>query len=138
MEVPVGEEETFETPESYLDGIKKALFGELGAVEMYKAIRRRLPMGAYKDVLFDIITDELKHASKYNYLFTLNSTSNNSNMNENLMKQKINTITDTTNNEGSSVTNAASTKNTANFIIYVCKFINKRLRVNYAKSFVYY
>ncbi|WP_079437832.1 hypothetical protein [Clostridium chromiireducens] len=59
-------------------------------------------------------------------------------MNENLMKQKINTITDTTNNEGSSVTNAASTTNTANFIIYVCKFRYKRLRVNYAKSFVYY
>ncbi|MFW2488110.1 hypothetical protein ACN077_05960 [Clostridium chromiireducens] len=54
------------------------------------------------------------------------------------MKQKINTITDTTNNEGSSVTNAASTTNTANLIIYVCKFRYKRLRVNYAKSFVYY
>lgn len=76
-EVPSGGDETFERPESYLEGIKKALFGELRAVERYRTIRRRLPRGVYKDVLFDIITDELKHASKYNYLFTLNSTMGN-------------------------------------------------------------
>ncbi len=70
------EEETFEKPESYLDGLKKALFGELKAVERYRVIRRSLPEGPYRDILFDIITDELKHASKYNYLFTLNSVNN--------------------------------------------------------------
>lgn len=68
-----GGEETFERPTSYLEGIKKALFGELGAVEKYRVIRRALPMGPYRDMLFDIITDEIKHSSKYNYLFTLNS-----------------------------------------------------------------
>ncbi|OOM14236.1 ferritin family protein [Clostridium saccharobutylicum] len=75
MEVPKNdEEEKFEVPESYIDGIKKALFGELAAVERYRAIRRGLPREVfYRDILFDIITDELKHASKYNYLFTLNS-----------------------------------------------------------------
>lgn len=75
MEVPKSdEEEKFEVPESYIDGIKKALFGELAAVERYRSIRRGLPRGVfYRDILFDIITDELKHASKYNYLFTLNS-----------------------------------------------------------------
>lgn len=73
-EIPPGNEETFEKPKSYLDGIKKALFGELKAVEKYRAIRRGLPGGPYKDILFDIITDEIKHAAKYNYLFTLNRT----------------------------------------------------------------
>jgi rubrerythrin len=73
MEISSGDEESFERPDSYLDGIKRALFGELRAVEKYRAIRRGLPRGPYRDVLFDIITDELKHASKYNYLFTLNS-----------------------------------------------------------------
>lgn len=73
MEVPLGGEETFERPSSYIDGIKKALFGELKAVEKYRAIRRDLPIGPYKDVLFDIITDEIIHSSKYNYLLTLNS-----------------------------------------------------------------
>ena len=76
MEVQLGGEETFEKPKSYLDGIKKALFGELRAVEKYRAIRRALPMGPYRDMLFDIITDELKHASKYNYLFDLNKNKN--------------------------------------------------------------
>jgi len=76
MEVPLGGEEIFEKPRSYIDGIKKALFGELRAVEKYRAIRRALPMGPYRDVLFDIITDEIKHSSKYNYLFTLNKSSN--------------------------------------------------------------
>lgn len=59
-------------PLSYLDGIKKALFGELHAVEKYRDIRRCLPQGVYRDMLFEIITDELKHAAKYNYLFALN------------------------------------------------------------------
>lgn len=81
MEVPKNEEEEFQKPESYLAGIKKALFGELSAVERYRAIRRRLPIGIYRDMLFDIITDELKHASKYNYLFTINSIKNNSSTN---------------------------------------------------------
>lgn len=76
MEVPPGGEETFEKPRSYIDGIKKALFGELRAVEKYRAIRKALPMGPYRDVLFDIITDEIKHSSKYNYLFTLNRSLN--------------------------------------------------------------
>lgn len=76
MEVPSGGAETFEKPNSYLEGIKKALFGELRAVEKYRAIRRALPIGPYRDVLFDIITDEIKHASKYNYLFDLNKNKN--------------------------------------------------------------
>jgi rubrerythrin len=80
--VSMDEEKAFEKPDSYLDGIKKALFGELAAVERYRNIRRALHMGPYRDMLFDIITDELKHASKYNYLFTLNSTMNNSEMNK--------------------------------------------------------
>ncbi len=86
MEVPPGEDETFEKPKSYLEGIKKALFGELRAVEKYRAIRRALPRGAYRDVLFDIITDEIKHSTKYNYLFTLNSGLNTPYMNRGLVQ----------------------------------------------------
>lgn len=72
QEIPPGDGEAFEKPSSYIEGIKKALFGELKAVEKYRNIRKCLPEGAYRDMLFEIITDELKHASKYNYLFTLN------------------------------------------------------------------
>ncbi|MBP1930103.1 ferritin family protein [Ammoniphilus resinae] len=72
QEVFATNEESFERPASYLEGIKKALFGELKAVEKYRKIRQCLPPGMYHDMLFEIITDELKHASKYNYLFALN------------------------------------------------------------------
>lgn len=71
-----GQGEDFEKPESYLGGLKKALFGELKAVENYRVIKRNLTNPKDKDILFDIITDELKHATKYNYLFTLNNNNN--------------------------------------------------------------
>jgi len=72
-DIPAGEDEEFVKPISYLDGIKRALFGELGAVEKYREIRRGLPTTMYRDMLFNIITDEIKHSAKYNYLYTLNS-----------------------------------------------------------------
>ncbi|MCY6354908.1 ferritin-like domain-containing protein [Clostridium sp. ZS2-4] len=72
MDVEVMEEETFEKPSSYLEGIKRALFGELKAVEKYRVIRQGLPNRYYRDMLFEIITDELRHASLYNYLYTEN------------------------------------------------------------------
>jgi rubrerythrin len=72
MEVPVGGVKTFEKPKSYLEGIKKALFEELKAVDKYRAVRKALSMGNYRYNFFDIVTDEMKHASKYNYLLDLN------------------------------------------------------------------
>ena len=66
--------EQYYKPKTYLDGIQHALFGELSAVERYRDIWKALPAGPYRDMLFEIILDELKHASKYNYLFTLNRT----------------------------------------------------------------
>lgn len=77
-EINTMNEENLKKPSSFMDGIRTALFGELKAVDKYKAIRRALPIGTYKDMLFDIIMDELKHASKYNYLFTLNNTNKSS------------------------------------------------------------
>ena len=72
-EVPPSEEEALaEKPKSYAEGLRKALFGELKAVEKYREIMKGLPTALYKDLLFDIITDELKHAAKYNYLINLN------------------------------------------------------------------
>jgi len=62
---------TFEEPTSYMDGIRQALFGELKAVERYRDIRAGLPTRYYRDMVFEILTDELKHADKYNYLLNL-------------------------------------------------------------------
>ncbi|MBC8079790.1 MAG: ferritin-like domain-containing protein [Gorillibacterium sp.] len=59
---------------TYIDGLQQALMGELAAVEKYRRIWFGLPEGIYRDTLYGIILDELKHASKYNYLITLNLT----------------------------------------------------------------
>ncbi|QBQ06950.1 ferritin-like domain-containing protein [Sporosarcina pasteurii] len=67
-------EEDFKKPASYVDGIQQALFGELKAVEKYREIRKGLPDRHHRDLVFEILTDELKHASKYNFLYTENRT----------------------------------------------------------------
>lgn len=72
MNVPPSEDSEFKKPKSYIDGIKKALFGELAAVEKYREIRRGLPSRCSRDMLFEIITDEIKHSIKYNYILYLN------------------------------------------------------------------
>lgn len=76
MDIPMSNDTNFKKPSSYVEGIEMALFGELAAVEKYRVIRQGLPNGPYRDMLFEIITDELKHASKYNYLYTKNRTHN--------------------------------------------------------------
>ncbi|WP_236340774.1 ferritin-like domain-containing protein [Paenibacillus plantiphilus] len=63
----------FEKPKTYIDGIRKALFGELAAVERYRDIRAGLPSRYYRDMVFEILTDELKHATKYNYILDLDT-----------------------------------------------------------------
>ncbi|WP_232319222.1 ferritin-like domain-containing protein [Sporosarcina ureae] len=66
--------EDFKKPASYIEGIQQALFGELKAVEKYREIRKGLPDRQNRDIVFDILTDELKHAAKYNFLYTENRT----------------------------------------------------------------
>lgn len=61
-----------EKPKSYIDGIKKAFFGELSAMERYRIIRAGLPSRCQRDIVFQILTDEIKHAIKYNYILTMN------------------------------------------------------------------
>ncbi|WNR45094.1 ferritin-like domain-containing protein [Paenibacillus roseipurpureus] len=65
-------DEQYSPVRTYSEGIQKALQGELSAVEKYRKIWFGLPYGIYKDTVYGIILDELKHASKYNYLFALN------------------------------------------------------------------
>ncbi|MCR4420127.1 MAG: ferritin-like domain-containing protein [Clostridia bacterium] len=71
--VPPGEPERFEPPRTYLEGIERALFGELRAVEMYRRILFGLKDLAYRNMVTEIWTDELKHACKWNFLYTLNT-----------------------------------------------------------------
>ncbi len=64
--------EEFERPESYCDAIEKAIFGELDAVELYRKIMFGLCLQRHRDMLFEIITDEMKHSVKWNFLYNIN------------------------------------------------------------------
>ncbi|MEF3303796.1 ferritin-like domain-containing protein [Paenibacillus sp. GYB003] len=63
-------EGTHEKPKTYAEGLRRALEGELSAVERYRNIWFGLPAGIYKDTVFGIMLDELKHASTCNYLLS--------------------------------------------------------------------
>lgn len=60
-----------EKPKSYIEGIKKAKLGELRAVEKYRDIRAGIPHSYFRDMVFEVVTDELKHAHKYDYVLYL-------------------------------------------------------------------
>lgn len=75
QDIPPTKDTTFQRPASYCEGISKALFGELAAVEKYRQILFGLEFLPYRNMLTEIYTDELKHATKWNYLFTLNNCS---------------------------------------------------------------
>ncbi|MCR5146060.1 MAG: ferritin-like domain-containing protein [Clostridia bacterium] len=53
---------------NYKENLEKALFGELDAVKKYRRIMGAMPSGNSYILLMAIMTDELRHASKYNYL----------------------------------------------------------------------
>lgn len=55
---------------SYNAGLEKALFGELDAVVKYRKILGAMPNRYSYTLLMSIMTDELKHADKYNFLIT--------------------------------------------------------------------
>ena len=52
----------------YKQNLEKALFGELDAVVRYRRILGTMPSGNSYTLLMSIMTDELRHASKYNFL----------------------------------------------------------------------
>lgn len=67
--IPTMAGETFEKPKSYCDGIRKALMGELNAVRNYRMILFAMQKRVHINMLVEIITDELRHAALYNYLY---------------------------------------------------------------------
>lgn len=53
---------------SYKEQLEKALFGELDAVVRYRRIMGTMPSGKSYTLLMSIMTDEIRHANKYNFL----------------------------------------------------------------------
>ncbi|MCC3869333.1 ferritin-like domain-containing protein [Terrisporobacter mayombei] len=65
------EEETFIPPASFKDGVADAMMGELNAVKIYREIMEGLPSLYYRDQVFHILSDELRHGNLYNYIYTV-------------------------------------------------------------------
>ena len=59
---------SIDTNIGYKENLEKALFGELKAVTKYRKILGVMPSGNSYTLMMAIMTDELRHASKYNFL----------------------------------------------------------------------
>lgn len=67
---PIVEEETFQPPANFTEGIIRALKDEVEAVRKYRKIMAGMPDNSYRDQVFSILTDELRHGILYNYIYT--------------------------------------------------------------------
>ncbi|WP_242951829.1 ferritin-like domain-containing protein [Clostridium felsineum] len=72
--LPASQNEQFKKPSSYLDGIKNSIIGETDAVKRYRRILFALQNRTNINMLTEIISDELRHASLYNMLFSMGKT----------------------------------------------------------------
>ena len=68
----VNQKKDFKEPASYCAAIQQAIFGELNAVELYRQIMFGMCCQRHRDMLFEIITDEIKHSGKWNFLYSKN------------------------------------------------------------------
>ena len=57
---------------TYAEGLEKAFFDEISAVKKYRRIMGAMPNTKLHTLLMSIMTDELRHASLYNYLIHKN------------------------------------------------------------------
>ena len=53
---------------TYAQDLENALFSELDAVKKYRKIMGAMPSSKMQTLIMSILTDELRHANKYNYL----------------------------------------------------------------------
>lgn len=63
---------TFEQPASYCAGIARAIKGEQGAVVRYRQILFAMQSRVHINMMTEIITDEIRHGSLYNYIYSRN------------------------------------------------------------------
>lgn len=54
-----------------IDAVKSSINGELEAVELYREIRAMLRGKNHRDMLYEIITDEQEHATRFVYLYSM-------------------------------------------------------------------
>lgn len=72
----IAEQEVFTPPQSFKSGIENAIEDELNAVKKYREIIEGLPSSYYRDKVFNILSDELRHSNLYNFIYTNIATGN--------------------------------------------------------------
>jgi len=60
-----------ENPDRFIDAVKSSINGELEAVELYRDIRAMFKGKKHRDMLYEIITDEQEHATRFVYLYSM-------------------------------------------------------------------
>lgn len=68
INIPIPEEPEIN---SLVAGIESSINGELEAVELYRKIKSMLPNRELRDMLYEIITDEQEHATRFVYLYAM-------------------------------------------------------------------
>jgi rubrerythrin len=68
VDIPVPE---IKKCEKLIDAIESSIDGELEAVELYRKIHALLPTRSARDQLYEIITDEQEHATRFVYLYAI-------------------------------------------------------------------
>lgn len=71
--IPQQISEQFIPPLTYCEGLKRALLGEQNAVARYRQILYAMQTPIHINMLTEIITDEIRHGSLYNYLYSKNN-----------------------------------------------------------------
>lgn len=60
----------FVPPKSFEEGIKTGIFEQINLVRLYREIMSKFPGSYYRDMLTEIITDELVINDLFNYIYT--------------------------------------------------------------------
>lgn len=68
IDIPAPKVETYN---KLVDAVETSIDGELEAVELYRKIHSMLPNQKLRDMLFEIITDEQEHATRFVYIYSM-------------------------------------------------------------------
>ncbi|MFU0825043.1 hypothetical protein [Clostridium sp.] len=68
INIPIPEEKI---SDSLIENVESSIDGELEAVELYRKIKSMLPNMQLRDMLYEIITDEQEHATRFVYVYAM-------------------------------------------------------------------
>lgn len=67
-DIPTPEVEHYD---KLIDAVETSIDGELEAVQLYRKIKALVPAKEMRDLLYEIITDEQEHATRFVYIYAI-------------------------------------------------------------------